>query len=321
MKPARVIKLLPAICVCALAISLWISRTSFNFMYPDDGYRYVIGVCQQNLQTNAQLAFKNDLEAAVARRDDINVIFYSAGGDTQRQIQQIHMLLEQRADCVIVSAENLEAIEPALEEVRNKEVSLIVLSTYKNEVVCDAIIRTDYYEIGRAAGTYFMERDGEQAVCFLEIHGKPRAQSSRELQRGFRSVYDDTGIFFSYVIVGGESYRNTQERIVQSNMCDVSPQITAVFAHSDEMALGAAQVFQAHEQTPRILGIGGWDGRLSGITGVSSSRIEATVAVSSGGREAFSFAEDLMLGKTVPKEYILPFTIVNTENLDDYLSQ
>ena len=313
MERIRKTWLIGGACICIILISLWMVMRPFGFLNPDDGYRYVVGVCQQNLQTDIQLAFKSDVEAAAAQRDDVNVLFYSAGGDLEKQMQQLRTLLEQRVDCIIVSAESPESLEPAMKEVLDGGVSLIVMGTNKSQVACDVLIRTDYFEIGKAAGTYFLQHSSP--ICFLEIQGNPRVQRIRELQMGFRSIIDDVpNILSPYVIVGYDSYMVTQQRIVQSGMIDAMPPITGVFAHSSEMALAAADIFKTYGEYPRILSVGG---KTDGNSIAVGDSLEVVISVPSGGAEAFSFAEELMGGKTVPNEYTLPITLLNVKDSEN----
>ncbi len=206
-----------------------------------------------------------------------------------------------------------------LGEARKKGVRIIVMGTNRTDLDCDVMIRTDYFEIGRAAGAYFLEHSANQPVNLLEIQGVPRSQPSKELQRGFRSALQPgSDISVPYIIAGYDSFSITQQRFAESGMMKTALPLSGVFAHSDEMTMGAAHLLRSQNRSLTVVGVSCGYGSNNGMEGVHNEVVKAVVFVPSGGEQAFSSALGLLEGKTVEPDSTLPITVIHAASVSGH---
>ncbi len=308
-----------AVIVLVLAVILAINLTLNQKPNSEDGYRFVIAVCQQNLETFEELTFKNDIEKRAISHPDVNILFYSAGGNLERQALQIEEALAFEPNCIIASCDEPEALEKSFAVVRERGIKLVATGTSGSVAVSDVMIRTDYYDIGRQIAKFAANK--KLGPVFLEVQSEARTAKARELQSGFRSIIESyPEILSPYIVVGKSTYTTAQKRIVESGMLSVSPSVNSVFAHSDETLLGAARAF-GKKNSPKIIGVCVSSVKSECLRELAASSITAVAAIPSGGSEAFDCALGLLNGSPVNEEYVLPIKVLTSDDAAKYLRE
>ncbi len=108
-------------------------------------------------------------------------------------------------------------------------------------------------------------------------------------------------------------------RLMQKVKLDPSPfnpDIKAVFAHNDEMALGALQAIQSSGRDVLVVG---FDGNEDAMTSIRNGNLSATVAQQPEkiGSLAVQAGADVLQGKKVKKKIPVPLKLVTEENIQD----
>ena len=97
-------------------------------------------------------------------------------------------------------------------------------------------------------------------------------------------------------------------------------QINAVFCQNDEMALGALNALVQAGKKDNVLVVG-VDAIDDALQSVKDGKMDATVYQDCKGQAegAIEAAYKLAKGESVEKEILIPFILVTTENVDEYL--
>jgi inositol transport system substrate-binding protein len=98
------------------------------------------------------------------------------------------------------------------------------------------------------------------------------------------------------------------------------PQIDAVVAANDEMALGALIALKGANRLQGVL-IAGVDATKDACTAIKNGEMALSVLQSAPetGKQTFETIKKLQNGEPVQKEVIIPHINVTKENVDDYL--
>jgi ribose transport system substrate-binding protein len=93
-----------------------------------------------------------------------------------------------------------------------------------------------------------------------------------------------------------------------------------VYAHNDEMALGAVQALKAANRlnTAKVVGI---DGQNEAIEAIKKGEIAATFTYDNAGKEACESAAKLLKGEKVDKTWVLQTNQIDSTNVDEWIGK
>ena len=121
------------------------------------------------------------------------------------------------------------------------------------------------------AADYIVKKLGEK-VKVAELEGIPGASASRERGEGFHKIADSK---LTVVAKQTAEFDRSKGLTVAENMLQANPDIKAIFAQNDEMALGA---IEAAKSAGKQIFIVGFDGTADGVKAVESGAMSATIA-------------------------------------------
>jgi ribose transport system substrate-binding protein len=255
-------------------------------------------------------------EAAVQSRIQLVVQAAEREIDVEKQMQIIENLLQTGIRALIVTPSGSREIASAIEKANRANVPVIVVDTRvdakaaaDNHLDIKSFIGSDNYEGGRIAGEYLIKATGGKAhVAILE--GIPGHETGDSRLRGFRdALQQHPGM--SIVASQPANWERDQGFTVFQNMLQAHPEIDAVFACSDLMALGAIEAIAAARRSDRIRVIG-FDALDDARKAIAAGRMEASVAQSPRdmGRIAVESAARLLRGESVPPDQKVPISLV-----------
>lgn len=284
----------------------------------DEQITYLVGVSQANLIDPRQIALKEDIESEAGQYPDIKVLYADAGSSNEKQKSDIEDMLTQQVDIIIIFPNDVQDISDVLQKAYETGVGVILLG-YPTDTVCYSTrIYTDHYQIGMMAGEYASKLLGGHGTV-LEIQGDPDNLMSTERKNGFMdAISPDPQIVKEYVCVGYWSRDNAESVLDNSGLLDRELQTDLVFAHNDEMAIGAAKLIESKDLDIFIIGVDGLGGSNRGIDAVKTGKIDATIVYPTGGKEAVEYAMKFLSGEEIPAEIALEPQLVTVENANDF---
>ena len=124
---------------------------------------------------------------------------------------------------------------------------------------------------GKLAGEYIVELLGGKGNV-VELEGIPGASAARDRGQGFNEAIGGTDI--EVVAKQTANFDRAQGLTVMENILQAQPEIDAVFAHNDEMALGALEAIKASKRDILVVGFDATD---DAKAAVESGEMAATV--------------------------------------------
>ena len=106
---------------------------------------------------------------------------------------------------------------------------------------------------------------------------------------------------------------------VAENLIQANPDINAIAATSDEMALGAYEAVKSSGLTDKIK-VYGFDASLGGLESIMAGELTADAAQLpiQMGYDSVVLADKVLNGETVEKENEVPYDIINQENAEQF---
>jgi ribose transport system substrate-binding protein len=263
------------------------------------------------------LDMKRGAEEA-ATRLDVELVVQAAERelDVEKQTQIIENLIQTGVQALCVTPSGSKEIASVLGKATRANIPIVVADTRIDPAAAAAanvkfgtFVGSDNYEGGRLAGQFMVQSTGGHAkVAILE--GIPGHETGDSRLRGFRdAVAGSPGI--TIVASQPANWERDQGFTVFQNMLQAHPEIDALFAASDLMALGAVEAIAAANRTGKVRVIG-FDALDDARKAIDAGRMLGSVAQSPRdmGRLSVESAYKLIRGESVPADQKVPITLV-----------
>ena len=241
--------------------------------------------------------------------------------DVEKQMQIVENMIQTGVQALCITPSGSREIIPALVKANSAQVPVVVIDTRLDPnaaaasgVRTETFVGSDNYAGGKMAGDYLVKTTGGRArVAVLE--GIPGHETGDSRLRGFRdAVKAASGV--SVVASQPANWERDQGFNVFQNMLQAHPDIDAVFACSDLMALGAIEAIAAAGKTGKVRVIG-FDALDDAKKAIKAGTMEASVAQfpSEMGRVAVESAVKVIRGERVPNEVSVRLELVTKDNV------
>lgn len=259
-----------------------------------------------------------------AEKYNINLLVQAAEReiDVEKQMQIIENLIQRNVDVICLAAAGSKEIIPAIVKANKAGIIVISIDTRVNEKLLkesggkiSAFIGSDNFEGGRIAGEFIAEQlNGTGNIAILE--GVPGHETGDARLNGFYSSiknYEGIKVLASQTA----NFERNQGFNVFQNILQANPNLEAVFACNDMMALGAIEAISAAGKTGEIIVVGFdaiQDSRKAILEGVMIGSIAQYPKEM--GRAAVEYALKAINGESIPKEIPTKIELITKEKLE-----
>lgn len=233
---------------------------------------------------------------AEAEKQGVKLVVVDAGDDAAKQTNDIEDLISRNVSVLIVNPVDSDAVAPAVQNAVSKGIKVISVDRVVNGVEVDCQIASDNAAGAKMATEYLVELIGEGAKA-AELEGVPGASATIDRGAGFHEAADKN---LDVVASQTANFNRAEGMNVMENILQSCPEVKGVFAHNDEMALGAVEAVLASGKDIKIVGFDATD---DAVAAVKSGKMAATVAQKPElmGETAVQTAMKLINGETVEK--------------------
>lgn len=208
---------------------------------------------------------------AKAKELNINLSIVNASDDTAKQTSDIEDLISKNVKVLIVNPVDSDAVAPAVLDAMNANIPVISVDRGVNGVEVTSSIASDNVAGARLAGEYLIELIGEGSKA-AELIGIPGATATIDRGKGFHQSADGK---LNIVASQTANFNRAEGLTVTENILQANPDLKGIFAHNDEMALGALEAVQSLGKNIVIIGFDATD---DAIYAVKEGTMKATVA-------------------------------------------
>lgn len=250
-------------------------------------------------------------EGAEAAADEagVKLITVDAGDDAAKQTSDVEDLISKNVSVLIVNPVDSDAIAPAVKDAVSKGLKVISVDRVVNGVDVDCQIASDNVAGAEMATEYLAELVGEGAKV-AELQGVPGASATIDRGEGFHNVADQK---LDVVSSQTANFNRAEGMTVMENVLQSASDVKGVFAHNDEMALGALEAVAGKD-----IQIVGFDATDDAVAAVKDGKMAATVAQQPDkmGETAVNTAISLINGEDVEKSIPVEVTLITKENAE-----
>lgn len=240
-----------------------------------------------------------------AAKQGIKLTVTDANNDQSKQIADIKGLIAQKPDVLFI-APITEQIANVAKDAGGANIPVFLLDRDVDHNVAKpgqdfvTVIQSDFIQEGKRAAVQMAKATGGTAKI-IELEGTTGASPAIDRKKGFDDAITQCSGMQVVVSQDGDFTRAKGQSVAET-LLQSHPEATAIYAHNDEMALGAIAAVKAIGKTPgqdiKVVSI---DGEKDGIKAVAAGDLYATVECSPRfGPLALQTMADYAGGKSVP---------------------
>lgn len=252
------------------------------------------------------VSLKDGAEAQ-AKKMGFDLIVVDSQNDPAKELSNVEDVVNKGVKALLINPTDSDAVKAAVRTANRADVPVITLDRSANGGKVATHIASDNVAGGKMAGEDIIKVLGGKGKV-AELQGVPGTSAARDRGKGFHeAIAADKGI--ELVASQPADFDRTKGLNVMENILQAHPDIQAVFAQNDEMALGA---LKAIEGSGKKIYVVGFDGTDDGIKAVKAGSIAATVAqqpdqIGALGVEA---AAKILKGEKVPAFTSVPLKLI-----------
>ena len=286
---------------------------------------YVVGFAQTESNNPWRIAQTKSMQDEAAARGH-RLVYTDAAGSAAKQVADVRSMIAQGVDLIFLAPREEKPLAPVILEAKNAGIPVILLDRNVDQSLAEAgedfvtFIGSDFVEEGRRVGQWLVNaNDGEAKI--IELEGTTGSSPANDRKKGFDDViaqYPDMEILASQ---SGDFARD-EGRQVMETLLQAHPDVNVVYAHNDEMAIGAISALEAAGRTPgedvKVLSI---DGGKEAVQLVVDGKINYIVECNPRfGPKAFDTMEAYASGEEVPPLIINEDRDYTAENAEEGLA-
>ena len=183
-------------------------------------------------------------DGAQAKADELGakLIVLDSQDDSAIEMSNVEDLITQKVDLILINPTDSDAVGNAVAAANKAGIPVVTLDRSANSGDVVAHIASDNVAGGKMAGEFIIEKLGGKGKV-VELEGVPGTSAARDRGQGFNDAIKGSSI--EVVARQTANFDRAQGLSVMENILQAQPEIDAVFAHNDEMALGALEAIKA----------------------------------------------------------------------------
>jgi PAS domain S-box-containing protein len=230
------------------------------------------------------------------------------------QAAAIERLVDQRVDALIVGPIDSHALVSAVQRATAAGIPVVAADTEISGCQVACTVRSDNVGGTELVAAYVFERNAEH-IAVAHLQGPQSAQSGAQRSEGLHNALRARPGAQLVFEASGDWTRESGRRLIREALA-AHPEIRAVFAANDPMAMGAIDAIEEAGRAGQIM-VAGFDALSDALIAIHKGSMAATVrqAPREIGREVVQIALRAARGEPVPPLVEIETSLITPDNL------
>jgi len=270
--------------------------------------KIVVGFSQIGAESAWRTANSKSVRSEAAKRG-IELKFSDAQQKQENQIKALRAFVAQGVDVIILAPVVVTGWEPVLREIKQAGIP-VILSDRSVDVSDDSLYTTfigsDFTEEGRRAARWLVKKLNGKPANIVELQGTPGSAPANERRKGFLEVIKDHPELKIIKSQTGDFTRAKGKEVMEAFLKAEGDKIDVLFAHNDDMALGAIQAIKEAGYKPgKDILIVSIDSVRDAFEAMIAGELNCTVECNPLiGPQLFDAVEKIVANEPVPKRIV-----------------
>lgn len=205
-----------------------------------------------------------------------DLVVLDSQNDPAKERANVEDLVQLGVIALLINPTDSDAVVKTVEVANKSNIPVITLDRQANGGKITSHIASDNIKGGEMATEYVLDKfkDEKGPINVVEIQGIPGASATRDRGEGFHNIMDKNDKF-NFISIQAADFDRQKGLQVMENIIQANPNIQVVFAHNDEMALGAVKAIKASGINALVIG---FDGNDDAKDSIDANEMTATIA-------------------------------------------
>ncbi len=216
--------------------------------------RYKVGFAQSESNNPWRIAETKSFQDT-AESCGWDLIVTDAGGSAAKQVADVDSMISQGIDVLFLPPREEAPLVPAVMRAKSAGVPVFLVdrsvdaNAAKAGADYVAFLGSDFVDQGRRVAEWVIENfEGERGVV-IELEGTTGSSPANDRKRGFDEAIAADDRFEIVASQSGDFARDAGRQVMET-LLQAHPDVNVVYAHNDEMAIGAIQALEAAGRKP-----------------------------------------------------------------------
>jgi len=263
----------------------------------------VVGFAQLGAESEWRVANTNSIKET-AEELEVELRFYDAQQKQDNQILAVRKFIVQKVDIIGISPIVETGWEDVFQEAKDAGIPIVLVDRRADvpEDLYVSYLGSDFLEEGRRAARIMVDLVGGKANI-VELVGNIGSAPANDRYTGFREVLEEYPAMKIIDSQSGEFTRARGKEVMASFLSSYGETIDAVYAHNDDMALGAIEAIEEYGLRPGVdIKIVSVDAARGAFEAMIAGKLNATVECNPLlGPTFFDLALKVVNGEKIPK--------------------
>src|SRR5215204_6007911 len=218
----------------------------------DDG-PISVGFAQTGSESGWRSANTESMKTAFSEENGFELTFNAADNDPAAQIAAVRSFINQGVDAIVIAPIVEDGWDDVLQEAADAEIPVILedRTVTSSDDLFASWVGLDFKKEGVTAGTWAAETFGDTATNMVVLEGTTGSAPANDRAAGFEEAIEGTGIT-TLDSQTGNFTRADGKTVMEGFIQKYGDTIDLVYAHNDDMALGAIDAIEAAGLTPGV---------------------------------------------------------------------
>jgi len=241
--------------------------------------KLTVGFAQTGAESAWRAANTNSMKSEAEKRG-ITLKFADGQGKQENQIRALRAFVTQRVDAIVLAPIVETGWDPVLREAKKAKIPVIIMDRKiqtSDESLYACFVGSDFYKEGAMAAEWIVKNAGSRTKI-VELQGTPGSAAANERRKAFADELAKTPALKVIDSQSGDFRRSGGKEVMEAFLKKHGKDIEIVYAHNDDMALGAIQAIEEAGLKPgKDILVVAIDAIKEGVQAVVDGKINAVV--------------------------------------------
>jgi ABC-type sugar transport system substrate-binding protein len=269
-----------------------------------------VGFAQTGSESGWRSANTESMKAAFSEENGFELIFNAADNKPEAQIAAVRSFINQGVDAIVIAPIVVDGWDDVLKEAKDAGIPVILedRTVSASEDLYATWVGLDFEQEGRTAGEWVVENFGETGANLVVLEGTTGSSAALDRATGFNDAISGSDAIKVLDSQTGNFTRADGKTVMEGFLQKYGSDINVLFAHNDDMGLGALDAIKAAGLTPGVdIQIVTIDAVKDGMTALAEGEFNFIVECNPIlGEQVAELVKKVLAGEEVEKAYIVP---------------
>jgi ABC-type sugar transport system substrate-binding protein len=288
---------------------------------------YKVGFAQTESNNPWRLAETASMQDE-AKKLGYQLVYTDAAGSAAKQVADVNSMIAQKVDFIFLAPREEKPLVPAIMAAKKAGIPVLLIDRNVDQSLAKAgedylaFVGSNFVEEGQRVADWTIKTTGGKGKI-IELEGTVGSSPANDRKKGFDETIAAKAPDMTILASQSGDFNRDKGRQVFETLLQAHPEVTVVYAHNDEMAIGAIAATEAAGKVPGkdILFVS-IDGEKDAVQAIIDGKLGATCECSPRfGPKAFEIMRDYADGKPIPPVIINPDRFFDASNAKEMLAR